>query len=87
MSYQIVISLWYNEGETPGALAIADAPELGANPHAQKVMEHFGINYEEAQPQSIADCWIFRGCDRYPEIVPRWMSVRDSDGTKISKST
>lgn len=77
MPYTISISLWYNSGDEVGALALPEAPQLGAAPHAQKVMQYFGIEYEEAQPMPIADCWVFRGCKSHPGTVPSWMTVRE----------
>lgn len=84
MTYTISISLYYNykggtgvTGPETHDLAIPDAPELGYEPHAQEVMKHYGINYQDAHPQPVSDSWVFYGCDKTPEVVPKWMGVRD----------
>ena len=76
MTYHIGISLYYFCGEKP---AIADAPELGTDPHAQDVMRYYGITYSGCQSSSVAESWQFWGCDKAPENPPSWMSVRKED--------
>lgn len=74
MTHRIIISLWYNYGQT-NPLAIPEAPELGENPHAQKVMQHYGISYTDCMASPVTDSWQFFGCDKVPDPLPRWMSV------------
>jgi hypothetical protein len=80
MTWDIRISLYYNStanGDDP--LAIPERPDLGSSPHAQAVMRHYGITYEEAIPQSISDSWKFLGCDKVPDTMPKWMSAELSE--------
>ena len=44
--------------------------------HAQDFMEHLGIHYEKAMPQSMVDQWWFFGCRNVPDPLPRALSVK-----------
>lgn len=43
--------------------------------HPQVFMNIHGIKYEEAIPQSIADCWLFFKCTNVPDSLPIGLSV------------
>lgn len=74
------LSTWFNNGKKPGAPAFPDAPELGSTPHAETAMKHLGIEYAEAQPMPIGDCWVFRGCTNVPDQLPSWLRIiKDTD--------
>lgn len=81
MRKNVAISLWYNHGEAD-ANAFPDAPELGECPHAQVAMRHMGITYASAEPQPIADRWVFFDCQNIPPGPhPKWMAVSEGGMT------
>lgn len=43
--------------------------------HAQKVMKDLGIEYDEARPESLFDCWIFKGCRNVPDELPPCIQI------------
>ena len=45
-------------------------PESNPQGHALKVMKDLGIKYESARPESLFDCWIFKGCTNVPDELP-----------------
>jgi hypothetical protein len=52
---------------TQGAL------EAGQEKHPVKVIKGFGITYQEAQPQPIADQWLFINCENIPDALPGYI--------------
>lgn len=81
MRKNVVISLYWNYGEQDEN-AFPDAPELGKEPHAQEAMRHMGITYSKAEPNPIADCWVFFDCKNIPDGPhPKWMTVFDGGMT------
>ena len=39
--------------------------------HPVEVMKALGITYTRAEPQPIADQWLFFGCQNVPETLPK----------------
>ena len=42
---------------------LQSAFEVGDKRHPQTIMKELGIKYKEAEPVSVADCWLFHGVD------------------------
>ena len=58
--------------------------------HAQEYMRSLGITYEQATPQSIADCWWFWNCRNVPDPLPAPLKIlkvapRDAIGYGLSR--
>ena len=75
MPKTVCVSLWYNWPDK--GPAIPERPDLGADPHAQAVMSHFGITYADAVPHTIGDSWSFTDCQNIPDKLPSFMTVYD----------
>lgn len=41
--------------------------------HPQIIMRKLGITYTASEPQSIADCWFFYGCENTPNPLPKYL--------------
>ncbi len=51
---------------------------VGQHEHPQVQMKNLGITYQQATPQSIADCWWFWNCENVPDVLPeyfRWQEI------------
>ena len=44
--------------------------------HPQEVLRSLGIEWDEAIPQSLFDCWIFKGCINVPDNIPSYLKPR-----------
>lgn len=49
------------------------ADESGEKDHPQRVMQKYGISYADAEPISIADCWIFYECEAKYTNLPTFI--------------
>jgi hypothetical protein len=47
----------------------------GIEKHPQKGMKELGITYKRAEPQPIADQWMFHGVENVPETLPKYMDL------------
>jgi hypothetical protein len=51
------------------------AQDCGEDRHPQIVMQILDITYEDAEPQPIADQWMFHGCKNVPSELPEYLTV------------
>lgn len=47
--------------------------------HPQLVMKELNIEYKYAEPNPIADCWIFLDCSNIPDELPNYLSYANYD--------
>ena len=45
-------------------------PDNNPQGHPQKIMRELGIEWDESIPESLFDCWIFKGCTNVPDKLP-----------------
>jgi len=57
------------------------AQDCGEDRHPQIVMQILGITYEGAEPQPLADQWMFHGCKNVPFELPEYLTVLARWGT------
>ena len=56
---------------------------MGYDEHPQLTMKRFGITYQHATPQSIADEWWFWNCENIPIPLPKHFSILEVDPMKM----
>ena len=59
------------------------ANEAGDKRHAQTIMKELGIKYQESEPFTIADCWLFYGIDvtTIPKDLPDYVEFFKDEKT------
>lgn len=57
------------------------AQEMGANDHPQETMKLLNITYDNCEPYSVFDTWVFWGCifDIHGTPLPKYLSVIPND--------
>jgi hypothetical protein len=51
------------------------AQDCGEDRHPQIVMQILDITYQDAEPQPIANQWMFHGCKNVPSELPEYLTV------------